>query len=273
MSEHATQPEDVLRIEFASLTDIGLFRQHNEDHFGEPTTGYADKLASRGYLFAVADGMGGHALGELASHLAIDTLFSVYYKADADPVTSLRAGIEAANAAVFYQGGLRGVSMGTTLVAILLHQSMLTLANVGDSRIYRFRGTHVQQLTHDHSLVAEQVRRGLITEEQARHSQARNIITRSIGHRLPAEMDIIESPLVADDVLLLCSDGLHNLVEATEMATVIADHPIEEVPRALIDLANERGGTDNITCLVVRIRACPPPDQNDPPVDEEAAAE
>lgn len=269
------QPDDsaaTLQLEYTSRTDVGRFRRHNEDALGEPLPAYAALVRERGYLFAVADGMGGHARGEVASQLTIDTLYDTYYNsAESDLAAALRDAVNAANQTVYYQAGVHGISMGSTLVAVVFHQHLLTLVNVGDSRIYRFRDGHVHQLTRDHSLVAERIRRGLITLEEAKVSPERNIITRSIGHRLPAEMDLARTPLQTGDIILLCSDGLHGVVEADELAEVIERAPVLEAPDRLIDLANQRGGPDNITCQVVRVVSSPgpPPEPATRPLDEE----
>jgi serine/threonine protein phosphatase PrpC len=254
--------EDALRLEVASLTDVGLCRDHNEDCLGNQIEHYGDLVATRGYLFAVADGMGGHALGEVASQLAIDTLFDVYYHMDdPDLPFALSTAIEITNATVHQQAATQGTNMGTTLTVALLHDSILVVANVGDSRIYRIRDGQALQLTRDHSLIAEHIRRGLLTEEQARYSHVRNVITRSIGHRPAVEIDISEMPIRPDDVILLCSDGLHGLIEGQDLVDTIEAYPLPVAAQAFIDLANSRGGIDNITCVLVRVLACPSPDQ------------
>jgi protein phosphatase len=164
--------------------------------------------------------------------------------------------------------------MGTTLTAALLHGTMLMLANVGDSRIYRIREGDTRQLTRDHSLIAEQVRRGLLTEEQARFSQSRNVITRSIGHRPRVEIDINEMPVQPGDAILLCSDGLHGLVDPHDLASIIEQRSVAEAVTALVDLANARGGIDNISCVLIRVLTCPSPfrDQDEPAQTDELEA-
>jgi protein phosphatase len=245
-----------LELEVAGLTDVGRHREQNEDYWAVPGDAHAGKLATHGYLVAVADGMGGHALGELASRLAVDTLLDIYYDAPPDPLLSLAKAIDVANAAVFTQAQMRNVSMGTTLVGAVFHQQAMTLFNIGDSRVYRVRGETIRQLTRDHSLVAEQVRRGMLTAEEARLSPVRNVLLRSIGHRPISEPDLTETGIAAGDSYLVCSDGLHSLVAPEEISAIVAgDEPAAAV-RRLVDLANERGGIDNITCLIVRVIAC-----------------
>lgn len=256
---------ETIRLEAVGATDIGQARHHNEDCLGDQAANYSDRWASHGHLFAVADGMGGHAKGEVASAKAIETLFDVYYGAPADDLAmSLCAAVEAANSNVFRLGRQIEGGIGTTLTVALLHGSTLMLANVGDSRIYRRRAGRLQLLTRDHSLVAEQVRRGLLTEEQARVSQSRNVLLRCVGYQAAVEVDLTESPLKVDDVLLLCSDGLHGVLSHEEIVTVLDTFPLAESPAELIRLANEHGGPDNITCLLVRVLELP-----GPPIDAE----
>jgi protein phosphatase len=250
-----------ITVEFAARTDVGRVREQNEDTFGEPFALFGTKLASHGHLFAVADGMGGHFFGDYASRLAIDTLLDTYYRrpapASAEEFESaLAEAVSAANTAVFEQARAHGMSMGTTLVALLLRGCTGLIVNVGDSRIYHVRQGEAHQITRDHSLVAEQVRLGLMTEEEARYSRARNIITRSIGHRVPVEMDLDTLSAAAGDVFVLSSDGLHNLVEPEEIAAAVTDQALAAAAEHLITLANERGGSDNITCLLVRVIEC-----------------
>jgi PPM family protein phosphatase len=243
----------VLTLETAGLTHTGRVREQNEDCLGDHAAAYAPRLASHGQVFAVADGMGGHERGEFASQLAIDTLFEVYYRSEPDPPLALRDAVLAANNAVFLQAQAHRVTMGTTLAVAIVHERMLIVANVGDSRVYRVRDGQIRQLTQDHSLLAEQVRRGLISLEEARESRLQNVITRCIGNRPRVEVDISESPLRPGDVVVLCTDGLHGLVGGDELAAAVAEAPLTAAAEALIALANDRGGPDNITCLLVRV--------------------
>jgi PPM family protein phosphatase len=269
MSEVTSPPVAGLHLEIAGLSHQGQVRDHNEDCLGDQADRYEAKLDAHGWLLAVADGMGGHEMGEVASRLAIDTLYDVYYHAEPDPPLALREAIEAANVTVHYQASIRNVTMGTTLTVAVLRDDMLIVANVGDSRVYRVRDGRAQQLTQDHSLIAEQVRRGLLTEAQAQSSKLHNVITRCIGYRDAVEVDISETPLRADDVVLLCSDGLHGLVAPHELAAVVANQPLADAAQTLIELANMRGGPDNITCLLARVLALPaPPEQPAEPEGE-----
>jgi serine/threonine protein phosphatase PrpC len=273
MVDLTSPPVTSLRLEIAGRTDPGQLREHNEDCLGNRVERYESRLVVHGWLFAVADGMGGHALGEVASQLAIDTLFDIYYHAEPDPALALREAIEAANVTVHYNATMRGVTMGTTLTVVVLRDEMLTVANVGDSRVYRLRDGRVQQLTQDHSLIAEQVRRGLMTAEQATQSQLGNVITRCIGYRSSVEVDISESPLRAGDVILLSSDGLHGLLETDEIASIVTDESLDDAAQMLVDVANLRGGPDNITCLLVRVLALPEARSSDGSAPDASASE
>jgi serine/threonine protein phosphatase PrpC len=240
-------------------TDVGLRRQHNEDSFlVNPELG----------LYVVCDGMGGHAGGETASRLAVLTvereLVSARLREDnpfrgtstleESPLAgALRESIEAACAVVFQQSRehaeLQG--MGTTCIALLIKDEQAIIGHVGDSRAYLVRKGQAYQLTEDHSLVNEQVRAGLLTPEEAQRSKLKNVITRSVGFEEDVLVDLLGLATEAGDKLLLCSDGLSNLVSMDEIRDALLQHPIEEVPGALIDLANQRGGDDNATVIAV----------------------
>jgi protein phosphatase len=235
-------------------------REHNEDSW----------LVNEDIgLYVVCDGMGGHAGGETASRLAVQTvereLIGARMRSD-DPFASaaplsdtplagaLREAIEGACAAVFRTSRanpeLQG--MGTTCIALLLHGGTAILGHVGDSRAYAMRDGEAIQLTEDHSLVNEQVRAGLLTYDEARHSRLKNIITRSVGFEEDVLVDLLGFETAPGDRYLLCSDGLSNLVDNEEIATQLLRHDDpERACRALIDLANERGGDDNVTVVVI----------------------
>lgn len=247
-------------------TDIGRHRQINQDSLGNLAQNYAARAEELGLLYAIADGMGGHAQGEVASALAIEHLFKSYYAADpqADPRQTLGEVFVATNAAVYEAGRASpgGGNMGTTLTAALFRDNRLYVGNIGDSRTYRIRDGQIEQLSHDHSLVGEQLRSGLLSKEEAQHSNIRNVITRAVGYREQVEADAFALPIAPGDLILLCSDGLHGLVEDDEMARIVSTQPLSEAVPALIELARQRGGPDNITVLVARVDA----------MDESAAA-
>ncbi len=237
-------------------TDIGCQRTINQDTLGHRVGRYAAQSATLGLLYAVADGMGGHARGEVASALAIEHFFARYYASDValEPRQALAQALIATNSAVHEAGrGDDGKTMGTTLTAVLLRDNILYVGNIGDSRTYLIRGSKIKQLSEDHSLIGEQVRVGLLTEAQARTSTIRNVITRAVGYREAVEPDTFAFTVAAGDVLLLCSDGLHGQVENEELAHYLSTQPLKAAVDGLIALARERGGPDNITAMTVRI--------------------
>ena len=239
-----------MQLRHAANTDNGRTRDHNEDTFAieaEP------ERAEHGALFVVCDGMGGFASGEVASELAASTIRAQYYAAaDRDPASALRAAFVEANLRIFSRG--RG-KMGTTSVAALFLDRRVLLANVGDSRAYLIRGDEICQVTHDHSFVAEQVSAGVLAAEQARESSYRNIITRALGLRPEVEVDLYQERVAPGDRVLLCSDGLHGQVEAEEMAQIAGSGPLQRAVDRLISLANQRGGPDNITAVLIEVVA------------------
>ncbi|HEX2915817.1 MAG TPA: protein phosphatase 2C domain-containing protein [Chloroflexia bacterium] len=290
-------------IEEASLTAVGRVRRQNEDAVGDPhilahLIGENVHLAKRGRLYAVADGMGGHVRGEVASQMAIETLFQTLYSLTLDPISALRQSIIAANAAVYAAGTeqpavveelsrpLAGTDeserfsrepalasnraapsnpaanpdhreakhprMGTTLVAALMCEEQLYLGNVGDSRAYLLRKGQLSQLTEDHSLIAEEVRLGVLTAEEAFRAPFKNVITRAVGFRPEVEADFRQIALLAGDVLLLCSDGLHSVVEPEAIRQALEKLAPHKAARYLIDTANAKGGPDNISVVIVK---------------------
>lgn len=241
------------------VSDTGRVRQVNEDmvRLAEPNS---PEVQASGFLTVVADGMGGHQHGEVASQLAVEALFETFYAhTSRDGVdAALKRGFRVANeriiaasASMGAGGGADGGSMGTTLVATAIVGDALTVANVGDSRAYLLRAESATQITRDHSLVAEQVASGVITPEEARDSHQRNIITRALGHRPKLDVDIFEIALLPDDRVILCSDGVHGHVELEEFAELGARGEPEAASRALIELALERGSTDNVSAAVI----------------------
>jgi protein phosphatase len=247
------------RYRSAARTDVGMKREHNEDSF----------LVNEDLgLFVVCDGMGGHAGGETASRLAVQTIekelisarlrtddpFSVQVPLAESPLAgALREAVEGACAAVFRSSRANPelAGMGTTCITLLVHGDHALLGHVGDSRAYLVRDGEVFQLSEDHSLVNEQVRAGLLTEEEARHSRLKNIITRSVGFEEDVLVDVLGVETRAGDRFLLCSDGLSNLVETDEIRDALAQDDLAQVPELLIQLANSRGGDDNITVVLV----------------------
>lgn len=245
----------------AGQTDVGCQRKVNQDALGNLAHEHAARADDLGLLYVVADGMGGHARGEVASALAVENIFARYYAADpADhPEKTLARVLVETNTAVHAAGSSDdGNHMGTTVTAALLRGDRLYVGNIGDSRTYRLRDGELRQLSRDHSLIDEQVRSGLLTEEQARSSNIRNVITRALGYRAAVEPDTFVFSVRPGDVLLLCSDGLHGLVEDAELARILQAQPLGQAVASLIELARQRGGHDNITALALRVDAVAP---------------
>jgi len=264
-----------LRLTAAGQTHPGQRRPLNEDAWRVASQSDTGKLWSqRGRLFAVADGMGGHAAGEVASQLAVETLMARYYADDendtAPPAVRLEQAILAANSAVHEQATATDsqAGMGTTLVAAVVRDNWLTVANVGDSRAYLVRNGVARQLTRDHSWVAQQVAAGVLNEQEAREHIYRNVVTRCLGHRPDIQVDLFAQPLRAGDVVLLCSDGLSNQVSDAEIADALTSLSPKQAAERLIALANERGGPDNVTAVVFKLSVTPT-DQE--PADEPEA--
>lgn len=249
-------------LEFASHSDPGRVRSHNEDSvFADATLGLA----------IVADGMGGYNAGEVASGLATVMLRTELAKAFAGRSPGERtaggrtwaqdavaAEIACANAAIFRasQSQDRYAGMGTTLVMALLYDNSITVAHVGDSRLYRLRGDELACLTRDHSLLQEQIDSGIITPEQARKSQNRNLVTRALGVDPVVEPEIGNHAVQVGDVYLLCSDGLNDMVEDAEIASYLSAQAgdLGACAAGLVQLANDYGGRDNVSVVLVRVK-------------------
>ncbi|HEY7067349.1 MAG TPA: PP2C family serine/threonine-protein phosphatase [Chloroflexota bacterium] len=250
-----------LRIEATGATDVGRRRSRNEDSLGLREDAYNARAAAQGYLFAVADGMGGAEKGDVASRLAIESLFETYYARDEDaapdlrPADALRASFNAANSLVHGESmKLESGMMGTTLVACTIVGDLAIVGNVGDSRAYIIRGDTLRQISDDHSFVNEQFKAGVLSAEEARTSPQRNIITRAVGHQPRVQTDQFQvGPLQAGDLLLLCSDGLHGMVSDDDLLRIAQQPDLRQAAQDYIDAANGNGGLDNITCLLVRV--------------------
>lgn len=250
-----------LRLDVAQLTDVGRRREHNEDNMAYVIPKDHHVLAAKGALFIVADGMGGHAAGEVASEIAVDTVSNVYYMDDnIDVAGPLLQAIKRANAAIHQRAAenmLRS-GMGTTCVAAVLRGNTAYIANVGDSRAYLIRQGQVKQISLDHSWVAEQVRAGLLTEEQARTHAQRNVITRSLGTQPDVEVDVFRETIQAGDTVVLCTDGLSGLVSDEDLVRIVEQSVPQESVYHLVERANENGGPDNITAIVVQVQEVGP---------------
>ncbi len=248
-----------LALEVAGRSDVGRVRPHNEDNFG-----YDAQLG----IFVVCDGMGGHAAGEVASQIAVDTIVGYFRdqksassadEALADAPVGARMLAEAVKKAndtiLRYATENESASgMGTTLVAVRYSDGKFSIAHVGDSRIYLYRDRELLQLTEDHSLVMEQVRRGMLTVEEAKHSSAQNIITRALGTDEATLPDLGEFPAQPGDTLLMTTDGILRHVADEEIREILQQSaPLDTVCEMLIASANEAGGSDNLTCVLIRV--------------------
>ncbi len=253
-----------MELSFWAATDVGRKRDHNEDNF------LVDKKLS---LFVVADGMGGHASGEVASHLAVHEfrnavethkeLFEALAGGDRviaarDILSILEQAVQGACAAIFAKGkhdaDKRG--MGTTISALLVVGDRGFIAHVGDSRIYMLRQGQVVQLTEDHSLINELIRRGKVTREtigQSPYSAYKNAVTRAVGVYETVQVDTIDFDILPGDQFLLCSDGLHSYLDDQKIIENFENDEITAIPQRFVDLANEAGGQDNITAIVLRV--------------------
>lgn len=239
-----------MKVDCKADSHVGLQRQVNQDSYGIGNPAQQGQDQS-GYLLVVCDGMGGHAAGEIASKIGVESILQSYAQSElTDRVEALQQAFAEANRRIYEQG--RG-SMGTTGVAALFYRNKLHVANVGDSRAYLVRQNKIRQISQDHSFVWEQVEAGVLTPEQARFSNYRNMITRALGHRGDVEVDIFTEAVQTGDVVLLSSDGLHGLVEDAELAQAISTLSLEEAVPHLINMANERGGSDNITVMLARV--------------------
>lgn len=261
------------KVEYAALSDIGFRRRNNQDSYAVQIAPDRDEWGRRGHLFLVADGMGGHAVGELASKIAADTIPHTYQKLQTDPPEALKEAVVAGNATINARGELNRdfTRMGTTCTSLVLYPKGAVIAHVGDSRAYRIRADRIEQLTFDHSLQWELLRQGKMSPEEIFRREPRNVITRSLGPQPVVQVDV-EGPYPTrpNDVYLLCSDGLTGLVTDEEIGVACRELSPAEACRLLVDLANLRGGPDNITVVIVRVGAIPPelgPEPEEEPVE------
>ncbi len=251
-----------LSIDARGITDVGQRRDHNEDAF------LVDEALG---LFIVADGMGGHAGGGTASRLAVETIRNAVRHAreheadrfggggadDTRVPDLLRQAVEEACAVIYRtaQGEPELAGMGTTVTAVLLDGRAAFVAHVGDSRCYLLREGRIYQVSEDHSLVNEQLKAGAISVDEAKHSRFKNIITRSVGFEQQVVVDLIGLEIDAGDALVVCCDGLSNLVDDPEIFSIVDESPLDLAPGRLVALANDRGGDDNITVIVIKAAA------------------
>ncbi|HTI51455.1 MAG TPA: protein phosphatase 2C domain-containing protein [Planctomycetaceae bacterium] len=265
------------KVEYAALSDIGFRRRNNQDSYAVQISPSREQWSDRGHLFLVADGMGGHAVGELASKLAADIIPHTFLKLrDQSADEALKAAVLAGNATINARGEMNRdfTRMGTTCTTLVLNPQGALIAHVGDSRAYRIRGDRIEQLTFDHSLQWELLRQGKMSPEEIFRREPRNVITRSLGPSASVQVDV-EGPYPTrpHDIYVLCSDGLSSLVRDEEIGIAVRELPAAEACRLLVDIANLRGGPDNITVVVVRVGEIPPelPQEGPPPEVASAA--
>lgn len=243
----------------AQCTDVGRTRQVNEDSVVSVVPEDPEVMAKKGALFVVADGLGGHEAGDVASQLAVNEVNESYYQSENDErAEALQHAIKQASTRIYQESlakspqASKSGMMATTCVAAVLQGDTVYVANVGDSRAYIARDGQVMQVSQDHSVVEEQLRAGLITKDQVRDHPQYNVITRCLG-KAEVEVDIFSEHVEKGDFLILCTDGLSSMVSDEELGTIVQQFEPEESVRRLIERANEQGGPDNITAVVVQV--------------------
>ena len=248
-----------MHISSCGMTDVGLKRGHNEDNF---------LINEELNLYVVADGMGGHAGGEYASAICVNTIEEIVTSIEVNGASSteendpaelarerLRYALRLSGRRIFEKAAQEEEyhGMGTTAVALLVDGSNAVVAHVGDSRLYLMRNGKIQQITEDHSFVARQVKAGVMTEEDAKTHRMRNVIYRSLGYQEDVEVDVQVHAILKGDRFLLCSDGLTGHVDGDELGEYVGKYSPQDAARRLIELACERGGDDNITVVIARV--------------------
>jgi protein phosphatase len=249
-----------LELEFAQVSDPGNVRPNNEDYCGCALPASPAQAQSHGWIFVLADGVGGHERGEVASRTAVESILANFRNSSGaeSHVPLMRRLVQAANQEVYQAGrsaGPGGVAMATTIVTCSLRYDRAVVAHVGDSRCYLVRNGAVTALTQDHSVSAEQMRLGIITAKEASQSAHRNLLSRSLGNDLFVNVDISDHLLVPGDIMLLCSDGFYASIEPADMIRLLApDSDLSQATSELAALAKGRDGHDNLTVQTIRIR-------------------
>jgi protein phosphatase len=243
-------------IVFGNYSDIGMVRTENQDSYGVFPDGNGEEAVEKGRLFVIADGMGGHRGGKQASSIAVSTIDEIYFSShDENVKESLHRAVREANNRIneYTINHPDLVGMGTTCIALAVTPKGGHIAHVGDSRVYHVTKKSITQLTKDHSKVAEMERRGLITADEARHHPERSQLYRALGTRATVEVDMIEDiDLGANEYFVMCTDGLFNHVQKEEIQEIVLSQPPQDAAQALVRLANQRGGQDNITVQVIQ---------------------
>ena len=257
-----------LELEAGGLSDAGPHRERNEDSIGSFAPSEPLVLQRKGYLYVVADGLGGHSAGEVASSSAVAKLGEEYYSPSnhtrIEP--ALRQAVQAANLRIHELTHRHPEyrSMETTLSAVAIAGAQAYIAHIGDTRVYHWRAGRLNQLTSDHSEAAELVRMRIVKPERIRDHPGRNTLTRTLGSRLIPRPDYLRQPVLSGDQFVLCSDGLWSEIEDAEIGEVLAEHQPADACRALLDLALGRDCSDNVSVQVIRVAAVSPPAPESP---------
>jgi len=252
-SSPATQPAIEQAFDLALLSDVGTSRPDNEDSCGH----FVESPDS--VVFAVADGVGGYEGGEIASRMAIDVTLETYRESPVDWGASkrLHRAVQRANIAIHDKALIvpELCRMATTLTAVAVDKGILSAVHVGDCRLHLIRNSHVRQISKDHTMVADRVRMGMMSAARAKDHPERGMLLRSLGHELIVSIDRISMPLLERDRLILCSDGLYNVLEPDNLEALTRDCDAESGCRKLIEAANQRGTADNLTCAIFKVTA------------------
>jgi protein phosphatase len=255
----------VLQVEATGLSETGPHRETNEDSLGAFAPAEAPAAERKGYLYVVADGLGGHQAGEVASATAVATVRDEYYAPSAHSRVepALRQAVQAANLRIhdLAQRHAAYRSMGTTLTALALVGNCAYVAHIGDCRVYHWRAGRLSLLTTDHSEAAELVRMRILKPDKVRDHPGRNVLTRTLGSTLIPRPDFLRQPITSGDRFVLCSDGVWSEVEDTELAAAVAERPPAEACRALMDRVLERGCPDNASLQVVHVLSVAPAEE------------
>lgn len=261
-------------VQASVMTDTGPRRQSNEDCGKVVWPNDAEQLAKKGVLLIVADGMGGHEGGEVASELAVRMVSETYTSAKADPQAALVEAFRAANREIYHLSRRHAqlAGMGTTCTAVAVVNGMAYSAHIGDSRAYLVRGDHIYRMTEDHSATMAMVKEGLLTLQEAREHEERNVILRAMGTHEEVEAATWDAPfaLWPDDRLVLCSDGLHDIVTDPEICAIAGSTEPQDACARLLKLALERMCTDNVTVAVLRVYGPGEPNGTGPKTTREA---
>jgi protein phosphatase len=248
----------VFEVIAAIRTDAGCRREHNEDSVVFIRPGDVGMLSSKGVLTVVADGMGGHSAGEMASRIAVEIIGRRYFESSTEWRSALVESIHDANAAILERSRREDwlSDMGTTCTALAIREGFAWCGHVGDSRLYLVRDGQIYAMTQNHSAVMERVRMGLLTREEARRHEDRNVIVRSLGSRADLCVDTWDEPLplINGDRFVLCSDGLYDIVEDSEINMLVAKADPFDAAQRLIALTRERGAPDNVTAAIVGLQ-------------------